>query len=73
MSIDTQYQRRTGVTTFRSLALELCEELAKFQTLIVLWVNNPASGLAAADVALILALIAAINAACAALRKMVPQ
>lgn len=73
MSIDTQYQRRTGVTTFRSLALELCEELAKFQTLIVLWVNNPLSGLSAADVALILALISAINAACAALRKMVPQ
>lgn len=73
MTFDLNYQRRTGVTTFRSLALEICEELLKFQPLIVLWINNPASGLAASDITLILALIAAANAACASLKKMVPQ
>lgn len=73
MSVDLQYQRRTGVTTFRGLGLELCEELLKFQPLIVAWLSNPLANISPSDVTLILALIAAANAACASLKKLNPQ
>lgn len=68
MPTDMQYGRRTGVTSFKQLALELCETLRKFEPYIKTWVN--ARGGSPSDIALILALIQAADAACAAVKAL---
>ena len=70
MSIDLNYGRRTGVTSFKGAVGEVCETLHKFEPLIKAWVNSSAAGLSAPDQALIIALIAAVDLACAAVKAM---
>lgn len=65
---DFSYGKRTGVTSFKSTVQELCENLLKFQPNIINWVNS--SSLSSGDKALIFALIAAVNAGCAAVKAL---
>jgi uncharacterized membrane protein (DUF441 family) len=68
VAIDFNYGRRTGVTTFKKIIQEFCENLAKYQGFITAWIAG--SGLTVAQQTQLTNLIAAVNAACDASKQL---
>ncbi len=68
MPVDTQYGRKTGVTTFKGTMTEVCENLHKYEVFIVNWING--SALSTAQKTNLLNAIAAVDAACAAVKAL---
>lgn len=67
MSIDLNYGRRTGTTTYKTTLKEFCETLRKYEAPIRAWIA--ASSLSASDQALLVAVIVAVDAACGVIDK----
>lgn len=68
MSIDFNYGRRTGVTSFKKIIQEFCENLAKYQGFITAWIAG--SGLPVAQQNELNNIINAINAGCDAAKAL---